>query len=183
MLCSNTASLRLHHLHTRRMEESYQFARDNLQRAATWQKRNYDKKATERKFEKGDRVLRLCPPNFTRDEPNARCVEPYLVLERASKVTYKIQSGPRADQVVVHVDHLKRYHIEEPLKGWVGDGDSNASPIEKGCRMDPLDDGSEDAEQVISPRWGPEEGKLESGPLRGGRTRKPPAGFGWTSSM
>ena len=165
------------------MEESYQFARDNLQRAATRQKRNYDKKATERKFEKGDRVLRLCPPNFTRDEPNARCVEPYLVLERASKVTYKIQSGPRADQVVVHVDHLKPYHTEEPLESWVGDGDSNASPNEKGCQTDPLDDGSDDAEQVMSPRWGPEEDKPEPGLRRGGRTRKPPARFGSTSSM
>ena len=53
-----------HHLHTRRME-TYQFGRDSLQRAATWQKRNYDKTATERKFEKGDWVLRLCPPNLT----------------------------------------------------------------------------------------------------------------------
>ena len=165
------------------MEESYQFARDNLQRAATWQNKNYDKKATERKFEKGDWVLRLCPPNLTRDELNAGYVGPYLVLDRTSKVNYKIQSGLKADQVVVHVDHLKRFHTEEPLKSWVGDGDSNVSPIEKGCRTDPLDDGSEDTEQVMSPRWGPEEGKLKPGPRRGGRTRKPPAWTGWTSSM
>ena len=96
------------------------------------------------------------------------------MLERTGEVIYKIQSGPRANPVVVHVDHLKRYHTEEPLKSW------NASPNEKGCQTDPLDDGSEDAEQVMSPRWGPEEDKPEPGPRRGGRTRKPPAR---TSSM
>jgi len=164
-------------------QESFQFARDNLQRAATRQKRNYDKRATERKFEKRDWVLRLYPPNLTRDKLNARYVGPYLMLERTGEVNYKIQSGPRANPVVVHVDHLKPYHTEEPLESWVGDGDSNASPNEKGCQTDPLDDGSDDAEQVMSPRWGPEEDKPEPGLRRGGRTRKPPAWTGWTSSM
>ena len=42
---------------------------------------------------------------------------PYLVLERTGEANYKIQSGLRADPVVVHVDHLMRYHTEEPLKG------------------------------------------------------------------
>ena len=51
---------------------SFRFARDNLQREATLLKRNYDKRATERKFEKGDCVLRLYPPNLTRDKLNAR---------------------------------------------------------------------------------------------------------------
>ena len=77
------------------------------------------------------------------------------MLERTDEVSYKIHSGPRANPVVVHVDHLKRYHTEEPLKSWMGDGDWNASPNKKGCQTDPLYDGSEDAEQVISPRWGP----------------------------
>lgn len=53
-------------------QESFRFARDNLQSAATRQKRNYDKRATERKFEKRDWVLRLYPPNLTRDKLNAR---------------------------------------------------------------------------------------------------------------
>ena len=104
---------------------SFRFARQHLQKAAERQKKNYDKSAGQRQFERGQWVLRFYPPNLNKNKLNSRYVGPYLVLGRTSEVTYKIQSSEDATPVIVHADHLKLFYTDQPPVSWIRDTEDN----------------------------------------------------------
>lgn len=93
---------------------TFNFARDNLLKAATRQKNNYDRGLKPRNFKVGDFVWRWYPPTANL-KLGLGWMGPYKILEKLTEVTYKIQETPDSRVIIVHVDHLKPYLGELPL--------------------------------------------------------------------
>lgn len=90
--------------------DASEYVRQHFKGALSLQKKTYDKKSSVRSFASGDLVYREYPPAGLVHKFASPWHGPYRVLERVGDVNYKIQlqDGSRAE-VVVHVDHLKRY--------------------------------------------------------------------------
>ena len=56
---------------------------------------------------------------------------PYLVLDKLSDVTYRIQAGPNKRASIVHHDRLKAYAPRDPLE-------NNTSWIDRHNRPEPV---------------------------------------------
>ena len=48
---------------------------------------------------------------------------PYLVIQKVSDLCYRIQKQATAPSLVVHVDHLKLYEGNRPVKSWLSTGE------------------------------------------------------------
>ena len=94
------------------LEESFEYSRSSLKRAAIRQKRYYDRKAGQGGFEVGDWVFRWYPP-AAHEKFGSGWTGPYLVVKRLTDLVYKIQASKRAKAKIVHVDHLNEYFFEE----------------------------------------------------------------------
>lgn len=105
-------------------EITFNFARDNLLKAAVRQKNNYDRGIKPRNFAVGDFVWRWYPPTAG-IKLGLGWIGPYKILEKITDVTYKIQESPDSRQINVHVDHLKPYLGAVPLV-WVLDGENES---------------------------------------------------------
>lgn len=152
---------------------SFDFAREHLQKAAERQKRNYDKGARERLFERGQWVLRFYPPNLNKNKLNSRYVGPYLVLGKTSEVNYEIQSSKDATSLVVHVDHLKPFYTENPPISWICNDVEN----QKGTQTEP-DVGMDQEMTSVETDNSHREMQMTTGATtklrRTSRTRRPP---------
>ena len=95
----------------------FDLVRQNLQKAAVRQKKNYDRGIKPRRFEADDFVWRWYPPTAG-VKLGLGWRGPYKVIERLTDVTYRIQESPNVNFIVVHVDHLKPYFGEIPEK-WI----------------------------------------------------------------
>ena len=86
-------------------------ARNNIQIRSDRQKRNYDLRAHPKRYEPGDAVWIHNPARKKGISPKlSRPWDgPYLVVDRISDVTYRIQKGPKTKPKVVHFDRLKLY--------------------------------------------------------------------------
>lgn len=51
---------------------------------------------------------------------SSKWLGPYLIIEKLSDVTYRIQETPRSKSKVVHFDRLKSY-LGKPMKNWLED--------------------------------------------------------------
>nr|KAG5703226.1 hypothetical protein BaRGS_034137 [Batillaria attramentaria] len=100
-------------------QENFERVRDCLERSAQRQKRNYDKGAVQRHFAVGDWVLRFYPPNLSKSKLNPKYIGPYLVTAKLSEVTYRVQRSRHSNPLVLHADHLKRFHSESLPASWL----------------------------------------------------------------
>ena len=72
-----------------RLEEMADIVKQNLSGAQKTQKRWYDRKAHEREFTEGDKVLVLLPTST--NKLKAEWLGPYEVVERINKVIYRVK--------------------------------------------------------------------------------------------
>jgi transposase InsO family protein len=100
------------------MSDAYEMARENLGKSATRQEREYNRKTDARTYKVGDWVWRFYPPK-AREKLGKGWTGPYLVIEKLSDVSYKIQLTEQAKPRVVHVDHLKRYETDSYPHNWL----------------------------------------------------------------
>ncbi|XDV11138.1 hypothetical protein PO909_000156 [Leuciscus waleckii] len=77
-----------------RLEEMTSLAQENIKKAQQTQKVWYDKRARERSFEPGQKVLLLLPTN--ENKLLAKWHGPYEVLRKTGRVTYEISMPERA---------------------------------------------------------------------------------------
>ncbi len=108
-------------LHTS-LRDVHTVARTNLKKSAKQQKRGYGKASRTVKFQRGDRVWRVCP-SVTGGKLHGRNKGPWLVLAKTGPVTYKIQCSAGAKPELVYVDKLLSYHADfrEELQSWLQD--------------------------------------------------------------
>jgi hypothetical protein len=98
------------------LAESFHLTRNSLGRAATRQKKDYDKCTKDHEFELGSLVWRHYEP-MTNNKLNRPYTGPYTIIDRPGEVTYTIQRvGSEAEGFNVHADHLKKCHHPNPWK-------------------------------------------------------------------
>jgi len=91
------------------LRQNFDFAKQQLGKAAERQKRGYDQRAVVKTFKEGDWVMRLYPP-YRHNKLNPHYTGPYRVLRQVGEVNYEIEIGRKRIPSVVHVDQLKKYY-------------------------------------------------------------------------
>ena len=86
--------------------------------AAKRQKYYYDRGLKARSYEPNSWVWRWYPPKINQ-ALGLGWTGPYLVIEKMSDVTYKIQKDIDANPIIVHVDHLKPYLGRNQPENWL----------------------------------------------------------------
>ena len=93
------------------LEHAHQLARKHLRKTAVHQIRSFDHRANHPRFKlyPGQPVW-LCYPTIRKgvcQKLTSPWRGPYVVLQRINEVNYKIQTGPRSNPIIVHIDKLK----------------------------------------------------------------------------
>ena len=102
------------------LQNSHDFARDQLVKSALRQKKNYQDRSRDVHFKRGDWVWKVMP-QLRPGKLYKKNEGPWLVLARTGPVNYRIQRRPKASAKVVHVDKLSQYHPDEgeELTSWL----------------------------------------------------------------
>jgi transposase InsO family protein len=100
------------------MELSFDVAFQNLKLAASRQKKTYDRGLKPRQFSESELVWRWYPP-LANLKLSFGWTGPYKIIKKITDLTYQIQHVQTKRNVVVHVDHLKKYQGNE-----INDSDS-----------------------------------------------------------
>ena len=132
------------------MQRAHQRARDNMAESARRQKKTYDRKAEGSSFRIGDFVWlhNTAKTKGVSPKLQQRWHGPYLIIDKLSDVTCRIQERKNAKKRVVHVDRLKPYS-GETLHSWVE---------EAGGGSDALSQGQDRHELPTQPEEGPDIG-------------------------
>ncbi len=97
-----------------RLQSACAVARENLQVAKNRMKQQYDKKAVQRSFAEGDKVLVLLPMN--QPKLGLKFCGPYSVVKRVGECNYDVSTPERRQKTrLCHIDLLKPY-IERGLE-------------------------------------------------------------------
>ena len=105
------------------LETTYEFASKQLGKAASRQKKHYDRGVKPRSFSEGDYVWRWYPPHAN-VKFGLGWIGPYLVKKKITSVTYQIQRNPQSREIIVHVDHLKPYMGRDIPEDWQNKNDT-----------------------------------------------------------
>jgi hypothetical protein len=94
----------------------HETARKNIKIRSDRQKRNYDLKAQPRRYEPGEAVWlhNFARKKGIRPKLSRTWEGPYLIVDRLSDVTYRIQQSVKSKKKVVHFDRLKLYTGDSP---------------------------------------------------------------------
>ncbi|XP_061837515.1 uncharacterized protein [Nerophis lumbriciformis] len=97
-----------------RARKIWPMVREHMEKAQREQAKTYNRGATLREFQVGEKVLVLVPSGECKFF--ARWQGPYEVIERMGPVNYKVnQPGRRKGHQIYHVNILKKWHAAEPL--------------------------------------------------------------------
>ena len=151
-------------------ELAFEFARENLQTSAVRQKRLYDQRSDIRNHRVGDWVWRWYPPH-AKQKLGKGWTGPYLVTQKVSDITYKVQRDKDSSPINVHVDHLKKFESEQYPESWL--------ELERGPMVD------QDPDIEVPIEFEPNNNELDNGdhtevptpkpmPRRSKRVIKPP---------
>ena len=113
-----------------------------MKKSARRQKQNYDKGTSEGNFAEGTFAWLFNPAKKKGVSPKLMCrwEGPYLVVNRLSDVTLRIQRKPGRKTKVVHCDRLKPYQ-GAPLQPWISDTDEGTQALQGKPAGDiPVDD-------------------------------------------
>ena len=99
------------------LQDNFEKARQQLGVAVEQQKHYYDMRTKTQKYKEGDFALRFYPPNL-KNKLKSPYLGPYRIMVKLGEVTYQIQQHPTSKPLVVHLDHLKRYHYTELHFEW-----------------------------------------------------------------
>ena len=93
--------------------ESHKLAHKNQWAAMKVREAYFDRKAKERQFDVGDRVLRFVDavPKNVNVKFHKKWQGPYFVVRKCSPLNYVIQQTPRSKELTVHVEKIK--HLQE----------------------------------------------------------------------
>lgn len=100
------------------LEEAHELARTNLGAAQCRQKENYDRRAAGQPYAVGDRVWLYHP--VTKKDQSLKLLSlspwkgPFVVVDRISGVTYRIQPEGGAKRQIVHFNRLKPCQARPP---------------------------------------------------------------------
>lgn len=87
---------------------AHDIAHKNLKQAADRQKSDHDKNAKKRNIDIGKFVWRWYPPHANL-KLGLGWTGAYLVIQKITDQTYRIQKSPTSDIISVHIDYLKPY--------------------------------------------------------------------------
>jgi hypothetical protein len=106
------------------MRQAYQLVRDHLGVSAERAKHYYDLRVRPNRFKSGQWVYYYCPRRFPRRSPKWQRMYtgPFLVVQVMGPVNVKLQSTPRSQPFVSHIDKLKLCLGPHPV-GWLSDRD------------------------------------------------------------
>jgi hypothetical protein len=93
------------------MQQMHQVAREKLMKSHRKQKKQYDRGAREKKWEKGMKVWLYNPTKKVERSPKLTIYweeEPYTIIEIVNDVTMKIRKDISTKPRIVHVDRLKK---------------------------------------------------------------------------
>ena len=90
----------------KRMADMLEVAQDNITDSQTKQKKWYDKKARERKYELGQKVLLLLPDDA--GKMKAKWSGPYNIVQKVDDLNYEVSKGNKIKKY--HVNLLAPYH-------------------------------------------------------------------------
>ena len=100
------------------LENAHQLPRKHLRKSTVHQKRSYAHRVNHPKFKlyPGQPVWLYNPTIRKGVWQKLTCPwkGPHIVLQRINDVNYKIQTGPRSNPIIVHIDKLKRYEGRNP---------------------------------------------------------------------
>lgn len=100
------------------LRDAFYLVYEHSGQAARRQKLYHDKGLKARSYETNSWVWRWYPPKINQTL-GLGWTGPYLLLEKLSELTYKIQKEEHAKPIVVHVDHLKPYLGKNPPNNWL----------------------------------------------------------------
>ena len=119
-----------------RLQRARQVAMDNLKQSQADMKTWYDRKATERDFQVGDRVLAMLP--IPGSPLKARFYGPYTITRKVGDLDYEIRTpGRRKQKQLCHVNMLKPYHDRGISGGGVPVAASSKESEPHGQVLDP----------------------------------------------
>ena len=109
-----------------RMRRSHELARVHLKKAASTQKKYYDRTTHLNKYEIGDAVwLKKHRRTPEAGKLTPRYMGPYYIVDVIDPRTFRVSQGPRDRLQVRHHDHLKPYHAEagepQPDLSWISE--------------------------------------------------------------
>ena len=96
-----------------RMLKVYEIARENLQKSANRQKRDYDTRVHKTTYKEGDLVLYW---DKSRVKGRSKKIEPciwkgpVIISKKINDVLFHIKMGPSSKPRIMHHDRLKHYH-------------------------------------------------------------------------
>ena len=131
-----------------RAHEAWEVARKNLKQAQIKMKTWHDKKAKNRQFKVGDKVLALLPIPY---QPlQARYSGPYVITKKVSEVDYVIDTpDQRKSQRLCHINMLKAY--QQPSEEMTNEANDPVTSSQVLCStvLKERDSSSQDTESVV----------------------------------
>ena len=98
----------------------YALARANIQRAATAQKRYYDRRANFKHYQVGDAVMLRVFRHEKGQKYHHHFEGPYYVLKVLGETTYRIAANENGRERVIGHDHIKPCYNDGPMdKTWI----------------------------------------------------------------
>ena len=99
------------------LENCFKYVQNSLKKAASRQKKYYDRGLKPRSYEVGDFIWRFYPP-YSGVALVGNWIGPYKVTAKFSSVTYGVQRAPHSKPFSVHVDHMKPYEGDQIPPMW-----------------------------------------------------------------
>jgi transposase InsO family protein len=116
-------------------QQAFESAWKHSSASTARQKYNYDRKLKDRPFKRGDWVWRWYLP-AANQKFGLGWTGPYLITQKYSDVTYRIQESEQSRSIVVHKDHLKPYEGSEEKVNWLENSEEGGTPVENASRED-----------------------------------------------
>uniref|UniRef100_A0A1X7TVH1 Reverse transcriptase domain-containing protein n=1 Tax=Amphimedon queenslandica TaxID=400682 RepID=A0A1X7TVH1_AMPQE len=101
-----------------RLEEMSELARENLKRSQGKQKVWYDRKARDRKFGPGDKVLVMQPSST--HKLTAEWKGPCKIIRAVGEVNYEVEIGRGQKTKILHINMLKQWREAEETSYMIG---------------------------------------------------------------
>ena len=142
-----------------RMRRSHELARVHLKKAASTQKKYYDRTTHLNKYEIGDAVwLKKHRRTPEAGKLTPRYMGPYYIVDVIDPRTFRVSQGPRDRLQVRHHDHLKPYHAEagepQPDLSWISEKSVTLRWLKlhvKGTQTEPVEGTPSNGESLARP--------------------------------
>ena len=155
----------------KRIQDTFRTIRDRLGKTAKRNKRYYDRKHHLNCYRRGDLVLIKTSVRTVGKSPKIqdRYEGPFVVVDKLSDVSYRVQAGPNKRAKIIHHDILKPYaprYPEENDTSWLDHQDRPAPTLLEPSVPNPEEVGNGDESTTEEMSEGPSMG-LTNEPVNG----------------